>query len=478
MASIVPPELRASLENFGQSHCLTWLDKGCLSSDEASSLVKQLETLDLQRIADAFHSTSSSAPEAGAIEPPDSCETLEAMDEKYRAQCEARGLAEIAEGRAAVIVLGGGQGTRLGFDFPKGMYNIGLPSGKSLFQLYAERVAKLQTLVAAAGSNGVPVVVPLLVMTSPLNHATTADYFAANNFFGLAPEHVHFFPQGTLPALTSGGHIVMTSGCQVSEAPDGNGGIYNALAASGALATLEETYRTRSVHVFSVDNAICKVADPVFLGYCLSKDAEVGNKVVWKAEPHEKVGVVARRGGRPAIVEYTELSAELAEAAGPDGKLLFGAGNICNHYFTVAFLKRVAKAYKETPEVMPYHEARKKVPFADPETGATVLPEAPNGTKLEAFIFDSFPLAARSALLEVNRATEFSPVKNPPGAATDSPDTARAMIMAEHRAWVVAAGGAAGPAGVEVSPLVSYSGEGLASVVGGKTLADGQHIAP
>jgi UDP-N-acetylglucosamine/UDP-N-acetylgalactosamine diphosphorylase len=267
MASVVSPELRSLLEKFGQSHCLTWLDKGSLSGDEASSLVKQLEALDLQRIADAFQSTKSSTTESGAIEPPDSSETLDGMDAAYRASCEARGLAEIAEGRAAVIILGGGQGTRLGFDFPKGMYNIGLPSKKSLFQLYAERVAKLQSVVAA--TSHAPVVIPLLVMTSPLNHATTVEYFTSNNFFGLEREHVIFFPQGTLPALTSEGKIIMTSGHEVSEAPDGNGGIYNALATSGALATLENKYNTRSVHVFSVDNAICKVADPVFLGYCL-----------------------------------------------------------------------------------------------------------------------------------------------------------------------------------------------------------------
>ena len=204
----------------------------------------------------------------------------------------------------------------------------------------------------------------------------------------------------------------------------------------------------------------------------------MGNKVVWKSAAHEKVGVVARRGGRPAIVEYTELSTELAEATGSDGKLLFGAGNICNHYFTVAFLKQGAKAYKETPEVMPYHEAHKKVPFADPESGATVVPDSPNGTKLEAFIFHSFPLAAQSALLEVSRTAEFSPVKNPPGSATDSPDTARAMIMAEHAAWVASAGGSVegSPASVEISPLLSYGGEGLNISAEGKTFKNEQLI--
>lgn len=162
---------------------------------------------------------------------------------------------------------------------------------------------------------------------------------------------------------------------------DGNGGIYHALDASGALAELEK--RTRSVHVFSVDNALCKVADPLFLGFCLDRAAEVGNKVVWKAAPSERVGVVARKAGKLSIVEYTELSKELSEATDQAGKLCFGAGNICNHYFTVEFLRRVVTAYREAPSLMPYHVASKKVPSAHPVTGATVEPTTPNGLKLE-----------------------------------------------------------------------------------------------
>ena len=473
----LPVGLRERLEKFGQEHTLHWLDVGKLSAAAAEDLAAQLESLDLARINDAFNSThvDAGALAERAIEPPEpsSLISLASLPPEDRDRFEKIGMEEITSGRAAVVILGGGQGTRLGFDGPKGLYDVGLPSKKSLFQLYAERLVRLQKVASETAPS--KVVVPLFVMTSPLNHATTASFFEANSYFGLEKDHVHFFAQGTLPALTTDGKIIMTRGSSVSESPDGNGGIYNALAVSGALTTLEEQYGARSVHVFSVDNAICKVCDPAFLGVCVDRDVEVGNKVVWKVAPEEKVGVVARKGGLPAVIEYTELAKENAEATDAAGKLLFGAGNICQHYFTVSFLRRVATAYKETPSLIPYHIAKKKIPFADPATGSMVAALEPNGIKLEAFIFDSFPLAANSVILEVKREEEFSPVKNAPGSASDSPDTARAMIMALHRRWAVAAGASISDHGAafEVSPLISFSGEGLGPILKGRTF-DGE----
>ena len=205
----VPPALEERLKTFGQQHTLDWLKRGLLSSDEASKLVSQLSELDLQRVADAYASTQSadaavsSAAAGPTIEPPDPafCEALDAVSQEDRQRFDALGRAEIAAGRAAVIILGGGQGTRLGFDGPKGLYNIALPSSKSLFQLYAERIVRLQQLVAE-GSNK-KVAVPLFVMTSPLNHDTTREFFEQRDFFGLDAQHVHFFRQGEMPLATA-----------------------------------------------------------------------------------------------------------------------------------------------------------------------------------------------------------------------------------------------------------------------------------
>jgi len=486
-------DLEERLVSFGQQHCLHWLKKGRLSVSQAKSLACSLKLLDLKRVRAVFENSSAvSAAVASevSIEPPEesSCVSLSAIPLSERLKYENIGKEEIAGGRAAVIILGGGQGTRLGFDGPKGMYDIGLPSGKSLFQLYAERIASLTRLVqddvnekdasASATAASSTVVIPLFVMTSPLNHTATRNFFERNSFFGLHAEHVHFFPQGTLPALTqTEGKIIMQSGSEVSQAPDGNGGIYNALEVSGALAQLEG-YGCRSVHVFSVDNAISKAADPTFLGFCLSRKAEVGNKVVWKRSPEERVGVVARKDRRTAIVEYTELSGELAKSTDASGKLRFGAGNICNHYFTVPFLRHVATTYKEEPAVMPYHVAVKKIPEAHEDTGATVPPDEPNGAKLEAFIFDSFPLASSSVILEVDREEEFTPVKNAPGAKSDSPEAAKQMIADLHRNWVKTAGGSfsedATSTLFEISPFVSYAGEGLEKYCRGKIFLPGE----
>jgi len=478
----VPEALAASLAEFGQSHLLTYMEKGLVSPEDGKKLIEKLALLDFKRVRDAFESTKGAnegeAKEEGeGVEPPDTYASVNGLSEEEKAACFARGMAEIIAGRAAVLVLGGGQGTRLGFDGPKGMYDIGLPSKATLFQMYAQRVKRLEMMADEAagrfqlgGMRAPPTEIPFVVMTSPLNHETTTNYFAQNSYFGLKEEQVRFFPQGTLPALTPEGKIVMTNGSTLSEAPDGNGGIYDALRVSGTLDVLEAR-GVRSVHVFSVDNAICKVCDPLFIGYCLGQGAAVGNKVVWKASAGEKVGVVAKRNGRPAIIEYSELGEEMAAKVDAEGKLLYGAGNICNHYFTLAFLRQVATAYRESPQVLPYHLAKKKVPYAG-EDGNTVVPETPNAVKLEAFIFDSFPLAASSAILEVNREEEFSPVKNAPGAASDSPDTARAMIAALHASWIAKAGGSLEGGGVvEISPLVSYGGEGLKGRTGAPLVA-------
>jgi len=224
--------------------------------------------------------------------------------------------------------------------------------------------------------------------------------------------------------------------------------------------------KIKHLHVFSIDNALTKPADPVFIGHCISQNADCGNKVVWKAGAHEKVGVIAERGGRPCVVEYSDITKEMAERTDESGRLVFGAGNICNHYYTMDFLKDV---------VLPklgnmYHIARKKIPCYDDKTKSTVQPESNNGIKLESFIFDAFPFSERMAVLDVVREEEFAPVKNAPGSPSDSPDTARMYISKLAKHWVSRAGGILvgdSEDGIcEVAPLTSYGGEGLESLKG------------
>ncbi|KAL7489281.1 hypothetical protein ACHAW6_014866 [Cyclotella cf. meneghiniana] len=370
-------------------------------------------------------------------------------------QAHEAGLDAIAKGQVAALLLAGGQGTRLGYDGPKGMYDIGMPSHKTLFQYMAERIRKLGMI--ANNNNGDVNSIPFYIMTSPLNHQATVAYFTDHDNFGL---DVTFFPQGTLPAMDFHGKIILESPTALSMAPDGNGGIYPAMLKHGVLDDMHKR-GIKYIHAFGVDNALVKPADPTFVGYCIQHAADCGNKVLWKCQPTEKVGVLASKGGKPCIVEYSDISKEMSERTGEDGRLVFGAGNICNHFYTIEFLTNV---------VVPnlgnmYHVARKKIPYYDEAAKATLKPTENNGIKLESFIFDIFPLSKSMAVLDVAREEEFAPVKNPPGCDSDSPDTARRLFSNVAKRWMKEAGailvGDVDSDLCEVGPLKSFNGEGL-----------------
>ena len=243
------------------------------------------------------------------------------------------GLTAIRHSNVAALVLAGGQGTRLGFEGPKGKYDIGLASGRTLFQLMAERILKLSQLAAA------PTTIPFYIMTSPLNHNETEQYMKDHDNFGL--DHVQCFPQGMLPCLTLDGKIIMESKYKIAMAPDGNGGIYPAMLNSGVLNDMIQK-GIQYIHVFSIDNALVLPADPAFIGYCIQQQADCGNKVLPKSQPHEAVGVMAKNSqGKPCIVEYSDMTKDMAELTHPDGSLVYGAANICNHCFSMDFLQHV-----------------------------------------------------------------------------------------------------------------------------------------
>jgi len=272
-----------------------------------------------------------------------------------------------------------------------------------------------------------------------------------------------FFEQDTVPAFHDDGRIVLEAKHRVAVAPNGNGGLYTSLQSSGALDDMARR-GVEYVPQNCVDNALVKVADPEFVGFCVERGAECASKVIPKQHAHEKVGVVVLRGGKPQVVEYSEIDAATAERTDADGNLVFSASHICVNYFTAAFLRRAAA---EIVSLMPLHLARKKIPYVN-DAGETVTPEAPNGVKLELFIFDTFPHAATFAALEGARAEDFAPVKNAPGpGSSDSPDTARALLGDYHRSWLVAAGATvADGAPVEVDAALSYDGEGLEGFAG------------
>jgi UDP-N-acetylglucosamine/UDP-N-acetylgalactosamine diphosphorylase len=447
------PELRDRFVKEGQDHVFQFY--GELSDDQKQILIEQLSKIPVEKLKGNLQKalavvgmdSSQIQPFSGPVVDHDHPDA-----DKWR----STGLEVIRNGQVAALVLAGGQGTRLGFDGPKGCYDLELPSGTTLFQLLSERLIKLAQLasISKGGTTEDKVQLPLYVMTSPLNHDTTVDFFKKHSNFGL--KDLHFFPQGMLPCLDNDGKILMEDNFRVAMAPDGNGGIYPALESCGMLKMMKET-GIRYIHVFSIDNALCRPADPTFLGYCITQEADCGNKVVWKAHAHEKVGVLAESNGKPCIVEYSDITADMAERVDDNNRLVFGAGNICNHFYTLDFLSNVVLPNMENM----YHVARKKIPYYD---GVQLVdPESPNGVKLESFIFDVFPLSQKMAVMNVLREHEFAPVKNATG--NDSPETARQLISSLSKQYMKEAGAKlqdednAGTC--EVKPMTSYAGEGL-----------------
>jgi UDP-N-acetylglucosamine/UDP-N-acetylgalactosamine diphosphorylase len=432
---------RALLKPHGQEHLLRFWDE--LDAESRASLLADIATLDLDLIG-RLHREQVMNPEPFAAG--EKLEPLrgEQITEVGRADLEALGLDLLRAGKAAAFLVAGGQGTRLGHDGPKGVFDIGLPSKKSLFQLQAERLIRLGRL------SGRPV--PWYIMTSRENHGPTTSFFAERDFFGLDRDQVMFFPQAELPLVDADGKILLAEKSRLSLGPNGNGGCFPALKQSGAL----DDMRRRGVEwvfTYSVDNALVKVCDPVFLGFAERSGLPAASKAVAKAAPDERVGVFCLRDGRPSVIEYSEMTPEMCAARDESG-LLYGSANIAVHLFRVDFLEANAAAS------LPYHAAHKKIPHVGAD-GAPVAPEAPNAYKFELFMFDLFPRAPGMAVLEVARAEEFAPVKNREG--QDSPASARGMIIELHRGWALAAQvhGADMAEAVEVSPLTSYAGEGL-----------------
>ena len=317
----------------------------------------------------------------------------------------------LGKGQVAAFLVAGGQGSRLGFDGPKGMFDIGLPSHKSLFQLQAER---LQNLAAQVGH-----AIPWCIMTSPLNHEATVNFFTEHNFFGYARENN-----------------------RLALVPDGNGGCFRALAQSGTLAWLIEK-GVRYVFLYSVDNALCRICDPAFIGALASEGRSMSaSKVVHKAGPNEKVGIFALQNNKPGVVEYSDLPENYRDMTNADGSLTFDGGNIAIHLFKTEGLRKLQTSK------LPWHTARKTVCGIE------------KCWKFEQFLFDAFPQLGTMMPFGVVREEEFSPVKNAEG--NDSPKTAREMIGRLHREWLRKAHVEVKPNKLyEVSPTLSYAGEGL-----------------
>ncbi|TXT09092.1 hypothetical protein VHUM_02566 [Vanrija humicola] len=496
--------LKATYEAAGQGHVFKFWDK--LAPAEQAQLAEQLSSIDVDRVNRIYrNAVAAEAPVTPLVEvpqlaldksrspspapvpepvlplPQSSCATVIDNPEDV-ARWRDIGLQAVANNEVAVLLLAGGQGTRLGSSSPKGMYDIQLPSHKSLFEYQAGRIARLEAVAAAAaGKDAKDVKIRWYVMTSGPTRPETEAYFASKNWFGLGQDSVIFLEQGVLPALSNDGKLLLSTPSSLSVAPDGNGGLYAALRKPlnpGSDVTVLSDLDARGikyVHVYGVDNCLVKVADPVFFGANIERQAACGAKVVRKHLPAESVGVLALKGGAFSVVEYSELSREKAEQLDSTGRLAFWAGNIVNHFYTTEFLHSIEAMERK----MAFHIARKKIAYVDVETGETIKPTEPNGMKLELFVFDVFPFTQSLTVVEVDRAEEFSPLKNAPGSKTDGPETSRRDLLAQQRRWLEAAGATiADDAEVEVTPEITYGGEALEFVSGKHIVRSGVISSP
>ncbi|OHD69217.1 MAG: hypothetical protein A2W19_06075 [Spirochaetes bacterium RBG_16_49_21] len=332
------------------------------------------------------------------------------------------GAAYVRKGKVAAFVVAGGQGSRLGYEGPKGMLRIGPASNRSLFQIHAEKILKYSRKYNTA--------VPFLIMTSRSNHYETARYFSENDFFGLSPEDVFIFPQNMIPSLDAEGKLVLETRKSVFKNPDGHGGSLHALHTSGVLAQLKNR-GIETISYFQVDNPLVKIIDPAFIGFHVMAGADISSKAVKKAYLGEKVGVFVRFGGGSiGVVEYSDLPEGKLHDRDENGNLRFSSGNIAVHLFGREFVGRVASG---AGIALPFHRARKKINALRGGTTAEI-----EGLKFEKFVFDALPLADKNIVLEVVREDEFAPVKNASG--VDSIESAQKLMMDQHRKWLAGRG--------------------------------------
>ncbi|QDU84998.1 putative uridylyltransferase [Planctomycetes bacterium Pla163] len=433
-ASNLSDRLRAA----GQDHLVDHL--ASLGPAERTTLEEGLADLDLELVGELRTTIAAPAAEGERqFEPPEVFPLeRDAEEEKRAALARERGAQALAAGRVGFCLVAGGQASRLGYDGPKGCFPIGPVSERTLFDFHAARIR------AAARRHGFRP--SWYVMTSPANDGPTRAFFAEHDHFGLAPDDVFFFAQEMLPALDLEGRILLSAADRPFLAPNGHGGTLDGLRRSGALDHARER-GIEQLSYFQVDNPLAPPADPLFVGLHLAEGAQMSSKVVDKRGPGEKVGVLGSIDGVVGCIEYSDLSPELREARDAAGRLRFRAGNIAMHCIDVAFVERLTNGRLE----LPWHLARKRMQAFDPARGAEVEVD---GVKFETFVFDALGAAERTLTLEVDRAVEFSPVKNREG--DDSPASCQADLVALHRSWLASVGRDAN--GVcEIDPLAAES---------------------
>lgn len=391
-------------EDDNQKYIKAMMEKNTTEQNE--KLTKRLEEIDFSVLEHIER--KETVNERGVFAPLDAVEVSEI--EARGAEFKELGLKAIREGKVGAVLLAGGQGTRLGLDRPKGTLNIGV--AKELY-LFEQLLRNLMDVTDEAG-----VYVPLYIMTSNINNADTTAFFEEHDYFGYPKDYVKFFVQEMVPACDYEGRIYMESQTEVAMSPNGNGGWFSSMVNAGLLSDIKER-GIEWINVFAVDNCLQRIADPMFVGATIAYGCESGAKVVRKAAPDERVGVLCTEDGKPSIAEYYEMTEEMATARKENCDLKYGFGVILNYLFSEKKLEQIADAR------MPIHVVEKKIPYMDVD-GTFVKPEQPNGYKFETLVLDMVHMMDDCIPYEVVREREFAPIKNLHG--VDSLDSARELM--------------------------------------------------
>ena len=401
------------LRKTGQEHLLKQYER--LTDDKKKQeFLNSILTIDFDAINEIYLNSKKNITNKDFTIEPIKFIDKERIDEKEYIEYEKLGKEIIKNGKLAVVTMAGGQGTRLGHTGPKGTFDLGLGNHKSIFEILCD------TLKSENERYGVSV--PWYIMTSDENNAETVEFFEKNNYFGYNKGDIFFFTQSKLPMVDTEGKCLIDEKGNIKEADDGHGGIFKSILNGGALYDMQSR-GIEWVFIGGVDNVLVKPVDPVLIGLSIKDNVEAAGKSIIKANPHEKVGIFCKKDGRPSVIEYSEISDELAEERLENGELKYAESHILCNLFSLNAINKIASID------LPYHVAFKKAKYIDND-GNLIISDKPNAYKFESFIFDAFEKLDDLVVLRVKRENEFAPVKNAEG--EDSPETARKLYIEFH----------------------------------------------
>ena len=406
-------QVEQTLAKYGQEQLLDEYNR-LTDKKEKQDFLDSILTIDFNQVKTLYENSKEKPSFMDSkIEPIDYTDKSKLSKEEYE-KYKAIGEKKIKEGKLAVVTMAGGQGTRLGHSGPKGTYDLGLDTHKSIFEILTD------TLNEARKKYEVDI--PWYIMTSEENNKPTVEFFKQHNFFGYPEKCVTFFKQGKLPMLSTDGKILIDENGKIKEAADGHGGIFQSMLRDGVIYDMKAR-GIEWVFIGGVDNVLVKPVDAVLIGLAEDKNVLAAGKSLVKANPQEKVGVFCKRNGKPSVIEYSEITPEMAAETNENGELKYGESHILCNLFNIKAIEKISQMN------LPYHIAFKKAKYID-NNGNLVVPDKPNAYKFESFLFDAFESIDDLAIMRVKREEEFAPVKNAEG--VDSPETARKLYLDFH----------------------------------------------